>query len=155
MGNTGQIDLTVQTAVVTLPRTSPLIWDRCGGSFKIKKVCIAVRPSAVVEALWQTICIQITFFLAFDGHFYEHGTISYTDIACKTLTDAGIQSCSHLHLPPVTADANQEAFFNPRIMCCKWKLSNTRPCSSSTAAWKSCGILMQERAEPWWCSLST
>lgn len=34
MGNTGQIHLAVQTTVVTLPRTSPLIWDRCGGSFK-------------------------------------------------------------------------------------------------------------------------
>lgn len=91
-----------------------------------------MRPSAVVLAAWQTICIQMTFFLAFDGHFYErwYYTVGYADITSEALMDAEIQSCSHLHSPPVIADANQEAFIP---MCCKWKMSNTRPCSSSTA----------------------
>lgn len=79
MGNTGQIHLTVQTTVVTLPRRSPLIWDRCGSSFKIY-FNIASRPSPVVWPAWQTIYIQMNFFLALASHFYEHGTIGYADV---------------------------------------------------------------------------
>lgn len=101
MGNTGQIHVAVQTTVVTLPRTSSLIWYRCGGSFKTNVQHHAKAKSCGLACLANNLqpTKQISFWLLLVFSMSMVLQAVRQNVTCEAQMDAEIQSCPHLHLP--------------------------------------------------------